>query len=180
MHHWVTLRPSELTSHEMLAQCRQRHAALQEPLRLLEMDWPQALSCVYCLADYLTDALCLDGLLLFDICLCNAIGTYNIAYQTTESERLWHFLDGLSWSAASVLTGIRLVDPEHFEWAAVDGVYLYNWLRRRPQRLDWLRRYTIQVVYTSSHTTTGRLQRVIRSRITTAAVSQLLEGHRHA
>ncbi|MCG3760700.1 conjugative transfer protein [Vibrio cincinnatiensis] len=174
MHHSVCLKMTTLTSKEMLAQWQQHNPQFKETLRLLETDWPHALASVYCLADYLTDAFTLDGHSIFDLCLCNGLGAYEDASCDDDSVRLWYFIDALTWTAASALTGIRVIDPDHFEWAAVDGVYLHAWIRNRPNRMVYLAEGLIDVRYVSGHTTTNRLQQVIKSRVMTPTVAFML------
>ncbi|NMS58554.1 conjugative transfer protein, partial [Vibrio parahaemolyticus] len=91
-----------------------------------------------------------------------------------DNVRLWHFIEALTWTAASALTGIRLRDPDHFEWAAVDGVYFHTWIRNRPNRMAYLAEGRIDVRYVSGHTTTKRLQQVIKARIMTPTVAAML------
>ncbi|EKO3692974.1 conjugative transfer protein [Vibrio metschnikovii] len=174
MHHSVCLKMTTLTSKEMLAQWQQHNPQFKETLRLLETDWPHALASVHCLADYLTDALTLDGHSIFDLCLCNGLGSYEEVSCDDDSVRLWHFIETLTWTAASALTGIRLRDPDHFEWAAVDGVYFHTWMRNRPNRMAYLAEGRIDVRYESGHTTTKRLQQVIKARIMTPTVAAML------
>jgi hypothetical protein len=163
-----------LTSKEMLDQWQQHNPQFKETLRLLETDWPQALASVYCLADYLTDALTLDGHSIFDFCLCNGLGSYEEVSCDDDCVRLWHFIEALTWTAASALTGIRLRGPDHFEWAAVDAVYFHTWIRNRPNRMAYLAEGRIEVRYESGHTTTKQLQKVIKARIMTSTVAATL------
>ena len=67
MHHSVCLKMTTLTSKEMLAQWQQHNPQFKETLRLLETDCLM-LCLVHRLADYLTDALTLDGHSIFDLC----------------------------------------------------------------------------------------------------------------
>lgn len=181
MHHHVSLKMTQLSSQQMLSQWLQTHARMKESLRLLETDWPQAMASIHCLADYLTDALVIDGHSIFELCLCNALGAYEDATECSDQERLWHFIESLTWTAASALTGIRLRDPDNFEWAAVDGVYLHSWLRSslktscRPNRMRYLESGRVEVLYVTGHSTTKRLQQVLKARIMTPAVASLLE-----
>ena len=96
MHHSVCLKMTTLTSKEMLAQWQQHNPQFKETLRLLETDWPHALASVYCLADYLTDAFTLDGHSIFDLCLCNGLGSYEEVSCDDDSVRLWHFIEALT------------------------------------------------------------------------------------
>ncbi len=100
MHHSVCLKMTTLTSKEMLAQWQQHNPQFKETLRLLETDWPHALASVHCLADYLTDAFTLDGHSIFDLCLCNGLGSYEEVSCDDDSVRLWHFIEALTWTAA--------------------------------------------------------------------------------
>jgi hypothetical protein len=102
------------------------------------------------------------------------LGSYEEVSCDDDSVRLWHFIEALTWTAASALTGIRLRDPDHFEWAAVDGVYFYSWIRNRPNRMAYLAEGRIDVRYESGHTTTKRLQQVIKARIMTPTVAAML------
>lgn len=176
MHHSVCLKMTTLTSKEMLAQWLQHYPQSKERFRLLEIDWPHALAAVHCLADYLTDALTLDGHSIFDLCLCNGLASYEEVCSDDDTVRLWHFIEALTWTAASALTGIRLSDPDHFEWAAVDGVYFYTWIRNRPNRMVYLAEGRIDVRYVCGHSTTKRLQQVIKARIMTPTVAVMLAG----
>ncbi len=174
MHHLISLKLTQLTSKEMLEQWKKQHPQYKETLRLLEIDWPHAMVSVYCLADYLTDALYIDGQRLFDVCLTNGIAQYEDVCHADDPIRLWHVIDALTSTAAIALTGIRLVDPDHFEWAAVDGVYLHTWLRRRPDRLTYLSQSRIDVCHAASYTNTKRVQQVLKTRLVTESVAVLL------
>ncbi|MDF5586385.1 conjugative transfer protein, partial [Vibrio parahaemolyticus] len=59
-------------------------------------------------------------------------------------------------------------------WAAVDSVYFYSWIRNRPNRMAYLAEGRIYVRYVSGHTTTKRLQQVIKARIMTPTVAAML------
>ncbi len=174
MHHLISLKMTHLTCIEMLGQWKKQQPNFTETLRLLEIDWPHAMTTVYCLADFLTDALLVDGHRLFDVSLSNAVMRYQNVNREKDLVRLWHFIDALTSTAASALTGIRLVDPDHFEWAAVDGVYLHTWFRNRPTRLDYLAKARIDVRHVTSHTHTKRVQQVIKTRLMTQAVATLV------
>lgn len=175
MHHLVGLKMTEKTNTDMLSVWREEHKEFNDTLKLLEVDWPQALVSIHCLADYLTDALTLDGHSIFDMCLCNALGAYENTRNGNDGLRLWHFIESLTWTAASALTGIRLKDPDHFEWAVVDGVPLHSWLRSRPKRMLYLAAGQIDVLYVVGHSTTKRLQKVVKARVATENVASTLE-----
>ena len=100
------------------------------------------------------------------------MGSYEEVSCDDDSVRLWHFIEALTWAAASALTGIRLRDltisrlpwmvqlsTPGFVIVKSDGVFGEG-------RID--------VRYVSDHTSTKRLQQVIKARIMTPTVAAML------
>ncbi len=56
----------------------------------------------------------------------------------------------------------------------MDGVYFHTWMRNRPNRMAYLAEGRIEVRYESGHTTTKRLQQVLKARIMTPTVAAML------
>jgi hypothetical protein len=172
------LKPSTVTSDEMLENWRVEHPKLQGTLQLLALDWPQGLAAVYCLAEYLTPCLYLEQERLFDIALCNALGAYRDARAHRDRERLDDFLHDLTWGASCSLLGWRLLDVDGDTWRVEDGMYLGTWLLRRRGRWQRWLRGEIQLQAVATQSTARQLQQVLRSGITTTDVGILLDGSR--
>jgi hypothetical protein len=172
----LSLKPSTVTSEEMLDHWRVEHPELESTLQLLALDWPQALAAVYCLAEYLTACLYLEQERLFDIALCNALGAYRDARAHRDRERLDDFLHDLTWDASCSLLGWQLLDTDGDTWRVEDGTYLGTWLRRQHGRWQRWLHGDIKLQGVVTHSTARSLQQVLRSRIITTDVGMLLDG----
>lgn len=96
-------------------------------MRLLDVDWPCALSIYEHFATYISDGILVNGKPLIFICLQSALEKYEKSICRADEERISAFLHALITPAVEILASITIAGSDQV-WDADKGKPLTLWI----------------------------------------------------